>query len=253
MKSYFEIIENISKGDKNTNNALIARSIIDFIIENKWLSQQELSDKCFLSNSSITKFCKKIGLDGYRELIYTLKYEIKSHYEKESAILTSIPNQTDNYNYIDRYIGSINKLISNNSDFIKEQIKVIKKHKELTLVLSYSLKPLEPFIINMFQIHGVNVKIIDLNPSFSSNQSILLKSENIFFICANRDNETLIRLYDAVHGKNSITLISTQQQINKFKKADKVLLLPSGDFEASYIFRLLFLEMLFLNISIGIE
>ncbi|AGR40763.1 MurR/RpiR family transcriptional regulator [Spiroplasma taiwanense] len=134
MISYYEIIENISKGDKNSNNALIAKNIVENFLKGVVLPQNELAIKCYLSKSSITKFCKKINLDGYRKLTYHLKNEIEKFLEHNN----NIP-KVEGISYCELYFYGIKEIIDNNIDFMQEIINKINEYRKITIVFSYSL------------------------------------------------------------------------------------------------------------------
>lgn len=66
----------------------VERVIAQYFLDgNKELGIQELAKKLSVSNSSITRFCKKIGLANYKELIYLYKYSSKgSKKQSDSSI-----------------------------------------------------------------------------------------------------------------------------------------------------------------------
>ncbi|ALS00965.1 DNA-binding protein [Enterococcus silesiacus] len=84
MESYIELIIQANEKKFTDVERVIAQY---FLAGNKELGIQELAKELSVSNSSITRFCKKIGLANYKELIYLYKYSSKgSKKQADSSI-----------------------------------------------------------------------------------------------------------------------------------------------------------------------
>lgn len=243
MKSYFTIIENIAKGDNNSNYVLIAKKILECFIKGKFLQQRELANQCFLSISSITYFCKKLGVNGYRELIFLLKGEL----EKIEISKQSFPT-VSGVSYLDPYYKGVKEIFEKNSYFIKNQINQVDKNKEINLVLSYNLSRLNDFLIPLFNEKNINITNVNLSWTFETISRKLNNYNSILFICTGRDNETLSRAYDLVKDKSKIFVITTEAQSFKFKDVENKMLIPAESAFFNSAFRHILIELIFLNI-----
>lgn len=67
----------------NSNNYRIAKYILENMRALEDISITELAKECYVSNSSISRFCRDIGLRDYNEL--------KSQIAKYQPALTSMP------------------------------------------------------------------------------------------------------------------------------------------------------------------
>ena len=63
----------------NENDLYIWQYIYHHKSDCQKMSIQELARTCNVSHTSIIRFCKKIGLDGYSELKIHLKWSIKNN------------------------------------------------------------------------------------------------------------------------------------------------------------------------------
>lgn len=70
----------------NENDLYIWQYIYHHKRECQKMSIQELAQSCNVSHTSIIRFCKKLGLDGYSELKVHLKWNLEKgfHYEKNT-------------------------------------------------------------------------------------------------------------------------------------------------------------------------
>ncbi|GEL15581.1 MurR/RpiR family transcriptional regulator [Pediococcus cellicola] len=82
------------------------KSIVDFILDNKMdvarMSISELANKCLVSRSSVFRFAKKIGLDGFNQLKFILREEMnETPVEPETnymeATIQAVTNATQQF------------------------------------------------------------------------------------------------------------------------------------------------------------
>lgn len=87
MESYIELI--IQANQKKFTD--VERVIAEYFLNgNKELGIQVLAKKLSVSNSSITRFCKKIGLANYKELIYLYKYSNKGAKKQSDSSISYV-------------------------------------------------------------------------------------------------------------------------------------------------------------------
>ncbi|MEG1370609.1 MAG: MurR/RpiR family transcriptional regulator, partial [Carnobacterium sp.] len=94
MESYIELTIQANEKKFTDVEKIIAQYFLD---GNKELGIQELAKELSVSNSSITRFCKKIGLANYKELIYLYKYSSK---DKQKEADSSISYVNQNYSLL---------------------------------------------------------------------------------------------------------------------------------------------------------
>ena len=80
----------------NENDLYIWQYIYHHKSDCQKMSIQELARTCNVSHTSIIRFCKKIGLDGYSELKIHLKWSMKKQFDFDSQITVS-------YTHLDVY------------------------------------------------------------------------------------------------------------------------------------------------------
>ena len=62
------LLSTLNGEPKDSNNYRIAKYIIEHIHEMENCTLSELAAKCYVSNSSISRFCRDIGLGDFNEL-----------------------------------------------------------------------------------------------------------------------------------------------------------------------------------------
>ncbi|WP_239644540.1 MurR/RpiR family transcriptional regulator [Enterococcus crotali] len=87
MESYIELIIQANEKKFTDVERVIAQY---FLAGNKELGIQELAKELSVSNSSITRFCKKIGLANYKELIYLYKYSSKGNKKQADSSISYV-------------------------------------------------------------------------------------------------------------------------------------------------------------------
>lgn len=87
MESYIELIIQANEKKFTDVERVIAQY---FLAGNKELGIQALAKELSVSNSSITRFCKKIGLANYKELIYLYKYSSKGNKKQADSSISYV-------------------------------------------------------------------------------------------------------------------------------------------------------------------
>lgn len=122
------IIEKMRSREDFTDNEMV---LADYILANgyeiKNMSISELADATYTSPATITRFCRKLGLQGYKDfsIRYSLEYEES---RKQESIDTNLPfSRTDSFEKITRNMGSLNASTINRiiNEFDYDQLKRI--------------------------------------------------------------------------------------------------------------------------------
>ncbi len=112
---YLEIYDNIklSKGYEKLTSA--QKDIHQYLLSNldhiKDVTVEEIAKKCFCSTTTVNRYCKKMGADGYSSLKHALlEYGSYSHSEQNSDLANRVLNKADGLNLNE--IDEITKLIT---------------------------------------------------------------------------------------------------------------------------------------------
>lgn len=97
---------------KQTDFTKVEKSIADYLMKNgfdvKNMSIQTLAHETFTSPSTITRFCKKLGLDGYKkfQILFYSEYEV---YASQGAVDANYPfSGSDSFEQIARKLAKLN-------------------------------------------------------------------------------------------------------------------------------------------------
>ncbi|WP_106078773.1 hypothetical protein [Mesoplasma coleopterae] len=238
MESVIEKLEKMANNIENSSYKVISEKIIKGLINAKFYSQDDLSKECFVSISQITKFAKKIGYSGYRELVFTLKNEYQHMGMEQNA---------EKINIIEK-IDSIQKWILSNESFVNNLVLSIEKASFINLYVSYQVQHAANYIADIFANLNKVVRIV----SHEIRNNLIKNKENevnILIICS-RDNETLLQVFNKENNeKQKSFLVTTERQREKVKinVFDEIIIDYKND-KSKNIFRNIAIEILFLHI-----
>lgn len=116
-----------------TNNYKIAKYILENINELESCSITELAKKCYVSNSSISRFCRDIGLKDYNDLKNQIaKYQISHEIAIQKFNYQGMSEPSPMQNYVDAVIHHL-QLLKNNIDeqSIMELVEDIDRYESI--------------------------------------------------------------------------------------------------------------------------
>lgn len=186
--------------------------IYNYINENKEkalnMKIKDLSEAIHVSNSSITRFCKKVGCNGYSE--FKIKYKIFMKGNKNNIVSKDIEGMFDFFNRVDndKFFGNIEKF----ANIIHSCDKVIflgvgtsgilaqYGARFFTNIGKFSIAISDPFYPVPKDFYG-NAVVIGLSVSGETieiiNQINKFKEENCKILCiTNRKDCTLNKIAD---------------------------------------------------------
>ncbi|MBR3227811.1 MAG: MurR/RpiR family transcriptional regulator [Erysipelotrichaceae bacterium] len=101
------------------------RTIFDFVIRDinsvKNMTIRELADRCFVSTTTIIRFCKKLGFEGYREFAESLR--IASLLTSETSIPSVLSRRTYYEEYAKNMLESMRVISNEKIDTFRKAIK----------------------------------------------------------------------------------------------------------------------------------
>ncbi|ATI72963.1 MurR/RpiR family transcriptional regulator [Mesoplasma florum] len=210
MKSAIEKLTAVANEYKDSSYKFIAETILKKLINKELnISQKELSELCFVSESTITKFSKFLGFSGFREFWFLLKSEVNALNSHEKDFFTKEKD----------FFSPIIKWVAKEENFIKELSNSISNCDEVIINSSYQMQTSAEFMFNSFNSIGKKTSLI--NHAFFNISNIEVKRNYVFvIILSGRDNETLLvyinSLKHLVADKNvKIYIITTEKQEQK--------------------------------------
>lgn len=123
------LLSTMASERKDSTNSEIASFILSHYDEVKDLGISELAKVCHVSNSSISRFCKEIGLEGFAELKELLA-STNFYFEKHAAKSSSQDRLKENAKLIKQSIEQVENSLSMRS--ITELCEDIRKYKKIS-------------------------------------------------------------------------------------------------------------------------
>ncbi|WP_027063304.1 hypothetical protein [Mesoplasma seiffertii] len=243
MESVLEKLEKASKTIDETSYKIIAQEILKNFFAGVFNNQEALAKQCYVAVSQVTKFSKKIGYSGYRELLFNLKNEYKHYgWDQNENEVTSIEK-----------FNQITKWISKNYRFVRAIVQAIKAKETINIYASYQVRHAAKYIVELFSSMDKVVKIIsnELRNDMKPNKADEI---NLVLLCS-RDNESLIRVFKAQNNPEQQSfLVTTERQKEKMKMPFEEIMLIDYNFDKSKkVYRNLAIEMLFMYIFENIQ
>lgn len=217
MESYIELI--IQANEKKFTD--VERVIAHYFLDgNKELGIQELAQKLSVSNSSITRFCKKIGLANYKELIYLYKYSSKGTKKRTDSSINYV-----NLNYSLLLNDIIEKLD-------KEQVKKAALMIDKGRIIHYWGTGYNAFCGEDFQFKfsrlGKIVNVIKDEHSIAMMAHGVQSGDLVIMSSISGDNETILEAIRVVSEKNAKVIVITANEKSPYKKLSEAFCLTSS-------------------------
>ncbi|ASZ08772.1 MurR/RpiR family transcriptional regulator [Mesoplasma chauliocola] len=210
MAWILERIEYASKEYKNSTYKLIATTIKNLVVSKKIeISQKELANLCFVSESTITQFSKYLGFSGFREFWFLLKKECENF---ENLNKQTIKDQNDFYKPIFSWL-------ENNKEFINKITKSICKSDEVFIYSSNQMINSANFMQDSFNSLQKRTQLLNQThfqkPFFSEDKKYVI----IIFL-SGRDNENIELIANSIKESPfsksiNIFLFTTENQLKK--------------------------------------
>ncbi|WP_339022363.1 hypothetical protein [Spiroplasma endosymbiont of Crioceris asparagi] len=249
MKNIIEKIRLVSKSDSNETFRLIALNIYKEFANGLILAEKDLAKKSYVSEATITNFCKKINLSGYRELAILLKYELEF---AKKQITSQVKNKNTDPN-----IKQIYEWIASKEEFYAKLSQAITKKFELNIICSYNSLDASKFLKNYLERINIKTKLISAQDYYKYHT--INDCQNILIILSGRDNETLIDVLLNVilqkEDKNIFLISEVEHAIKLDFKIDNQILLDydNEDRQSSSIKKKFTLISLFYMLIVNIK
>jgi len=196
------------------------RQIAKYLEENckeaTGLSLGELSDKLFVSKSTIIRFCKKLGFKGHKELCIKLSSELNTFFINDHVLNASFPyEEKDSIDDIAEKTFSINQgsLIETYEHINKEQLyNIAKTISSLNEVYVFALEEnLTQAMIFTCKCRDLGIKAhYTLLPGMSSSQAYDMKPNSVAVMLSYHEKDAgLVRVAKIIKKKGCQLILIT--------------------------------------------
>lgn len=231
---------------KNSTKYIIAKHILKNITLKKYPTINSVSKDCFVSKSSIVRFCQNLGLEGYKEFILKIKFEDEKNYNY-NFLKTEAKSE-----YLDDFIGLQDIMIENIKNSQKLLPKLIRikdfimQSNKIYIFSSYELEISSSVLYDYLSVLNLNVVYIK-DKKTSSFVIDYLDPENLcIFLVGGVNNSYLKQMWDYISNKKDRILFTSKSQKSKFKGAsefieldfyENLMGLHNKEIELLYIFK----------------
>ncbi|AUF83873.1 MurR/RpiR family transcriptional regulator [Mesoplasma syrphidae] len=193
MNSILDSIFIISTSQKNTVSKSISEELLKAFETKEVLNIKLLANKCFVAQSSVTKFAKQLGFSGYRELQTKLKMEI--HDRRDICKNEILFNGTHYDNIEERIVQAIYDFRVYKT-IIKKIANNILKSRKVFIFSSYIAFSEAKSMHDIFLLKNINVVYSEVMLyNFQIHKSIT-KNDFVIFIVSGQDTKGLEKIYD---------------------------------------------------------
>jgi len=143
-KKLLKNLQELAQNKKNESLSSIAKSLLDDFFADEWHTAKEISEVYNVSEATISNYAKRLGFEGYQDLLWNLKY-IRSGYNEEEGI----PVNNDVIREYNQEL--IQQLSSNRADYsiIEKIINIGQKCQNIFIFSSYQLDDLAAYFVQL--------------------------------------------------------------------------------------------------------
>lgn len=217
----------------------IANVILKYVHNISALTINDLSKEANCSSTAIVKFCKKLDLTGYKELVRTLSYEMDFH----SCIPgVELPQDINiDFDFLSKdeqfFLDNIAFLFKNSSSMLLEAAKLINRNKDQKIFLvgkGSNLGILQTFQHYLLKLNKVTFFSLDIEIQ-ENYINFITENDIVIFITYSGFSPVILSIYEEVIQKTkNIILITTNQKspmvsqdhINIFAKSNEDIIFP---------------------------
>lgn len=237
---------------KDDVSEIIGKKIIEYIDNKNIPTIESISNDCSVAISTVTKFAKKIGYSGYRELIFNMQLQIKNDKKTRYEIMNEDSNIRFDLNK-ENIINYIKYVDIKRNDIINIQ-KLISKSKLIWLICNEQLYSSVDFFNTILLKNNIQTRFFKQtvnNYGWADIQDLdILK---IFFI-AGADNESIINIYNKLplDVKKQIIILTTYSSSDLFNTFHTKIIVDQYFETTDYFTRNMCIHYLMLQIASGI-
>lgn len=205
-----------SEVEKNEVDRLLAIKILSQEIDKPYFKIEELAKACFTTKSSVVRFCKKLGFDGYKEFFYQLKFEDKKYYDVKKGEQTNVTSS-----YFTNYQSQLIEWINSSNYLIKDLSlcnDMIRSSNDVYIFTSFELDHIPDFYVDFLLINSKNVKYITSRKNQSALISLIKKEDVQIYLVAGVDNNYLSNIINRTPHKDKKIILTSNSQSYKYNE-----------------------------------
>lgn len=184
------------------------------------LKQSVLASEINVSTASITRFCKKIGFENYKELMYFYRKTLREHPDDKNKVTSNLQ-----FRYKE-LINDIDETID--IDEVKAACEYIQKQKIIHIYgLGLSAIAGEDFKFRFTRI-GKYVEVVQDYDSIEMISSLLSKDDLIIYLSLRCENQHVIEALKRLRKRGANIIIITSNQAKEIKELADITLLTSN-------------------------
>ncbi|WP_026389175.1 MurR/RpiR family transcriptional regulator [[Acholeplasma] multilocale] len=250
MSKIINQIEKI-KDEENKISNLIAKSLHKSYINGEFLSLKDIADECYVSQSTVTVFAKRLGCSGYRELIMRLKMESDNLHGNSFA-------PTDDFDLFLEFqnstIATIKDGMANRDDIIKASM-MIRNADKVMVAGSPQVGKDAQYFQELLSVKRNNIILFsrELSNYMLDKIKTIKKGDTVILIVAGQETSIEVEIFEAVSKLDGVNIIvfTSESQVWKFPRKDRedilVMSIDSNHLPHQPVFRKLQLNYLFLE------
>lgn len=201
MDFYSQTSENAAKLTQTERN------ILGYVVKNmhlvKSMSIRELAKECFVSTTTLFRFVKKLGYDGYSEFIEAVKET-----EKESRKI-HIPSIVHDDNYRDSYLKNVVEAVKIITDEKIEAFhKIMSRYPHIFILAEGLSREVAKYFSRLLISMGYNVEIPTEEYEYSSILRRIKRDDVLLVLSYTGNNESIVHQLERIFGIATPTIVS---------------------------------------------
>ena len=197
---------------EQTSNAMTKLSqneqnIMTYIVKNmhavKNMSIRDLANTCFVSTTTIFRFVKKLGYEGYSEFIDAI---IETEAETRKI---HIPSVIQNENYRDSYLKNIIEAVKVITDEKIEKFQsIMSRNPDIYIIAEGLSREVGNYFVRLLTTVGFNVSFPKESYEKSNTLKKIKRDDVILVLSFTGDNESVVHQLEKIFAIATPTIIS---------------------------------------------
>jgi len=207
MDFYQRVADNVSKLSTSEKN------IFNYVVKNmhvvKNMSIRELSTQCFVSTTTMFRFVKKIGFDGYTDFVNAV-----SQTESDSRKL-DLPSVVHNDDYADSYLKNIIEGVKvMTPEKIEQFDRIMSRYPKIYILGSGLSEEISLYFYHLLKVIGYDAEVLSKDYETRSALSHIKRNDVLFVLSYSGDNKKVIRRIEEIFAISTPTVISITRADN---------------------------------------
>jgi len=212
----------MEKNTDNPNYRRLAETLHMSFYGQEWKTAKELSKECYVSESTITNFAKKLGYSGYRELKWDL-IKTREDYSRPDNKDKNLKQLMENYN------DSIKTQLDNTLNHISVLNNFLAEFEEspnLFLFSSYQLDDMAEYFADLINLKKINLFYNRTKLYAYLNVDKIQKNDMVVVFDSGQDTKLLEYTFEKARTKtDKVYVFASKSQSEKVLSPDRTVIL----------------------------